>query len=154
MNLKRNKPTSPFVKALLILAGLISLGLGIVGIVIPVLPTTPFFLLSAYLFLRSSQRLYRWLLTHKLFGNYIRNYIHHKAIGKGIKIFTLLLLWTTILLSIYLVRGNLWLQLFLVIVAIAVSVHVLRLRTMPNKNNKHKISKGTKENETDNYLKK
>lgn len=154
MSLKHNKPTSTFVKALFVIVGLLSLGLGIIGIVLPVLPTTPFFLLSAYLFLRSSQRLYRWLLTHKLFGSYIKNYIYHKAIGKGVKTFTLVLLWSTILLSIYLVRENIWLQVLLAIVAIAVSIHVLRLRTMPKEQNHPEIDGVKIENEGKNYPKK
>ncbi|MDD2197239.1 MAG: YbaN family protein [Bacteroidales bacterium] len=153
MSLKHNKPTSPFLKALFVIVGLISLGLGIIGIVLPVLPTTPFFLLSAYLFLRSSQRLYRWLLTHKLFGNYIKNYIYHKAIGKGVKIFTLVLLWSTILLSIYLVREKIWLQIFLAIVAVAVSIHVLRLRTMTKELNHSEIGEGKIENKNENHPK-
>ncbi|PKP36731.1 MAG: DUF454 domain-containing protein [Bacteroidetes bacterium HGW-Bacteroidetes-15] len=120
---------------LMVASGILCVILGIIGIALPILPTTPFFLLAAYLFVRSSQRLYRWLLTHKVFGNYIRNYIHHKAIGKGVKIFTLLLLWGTILFSIYIVNHLLWLQILLLLVAIAVSTHILSLRSMPPKGN-------------------
>lgn len=151
MSLKHNKPTSPFAKILFVILGLLSLGLGIIGIVVPVLPTTPLLLLSAYFFLRSSQRLYRWLLTHKIFGSYIRNYIYHKAIEKEVKIFTLLLLWATIMLSIYLVREKIWLQVFLVIVAIAVSIHVLKLRTMPKEQSNPEIGGGKIENEGESY---
>jgi hypothetical protein len=120
----------------MVFAGIVSVALGILGIFIPILPTTPFFLLAAYLFLRSSKRLYRWLLTHRLFGNYIRNYIHHKAIGKGVKAFTLLLLWSTILYSVHLVHPLIWLQILLLAIATAVSIHIFSLRSMPKKNNK------------------
>ncbi len=125
----------------MIAAGLLSVGLGIIGIVLPILPTTPFFLLAAYLFVRSSQKLYRWLLTHRIFGNYIRNYIQHKAISRGVKAFTLILLWGTIGFSIYLMSHLLWVQILLLIIAIGVSTHILRLRTMPKRNpNAHKQS--------------
>ncbi len=110
------------------------MGLGILGIILPVLPTTPFFLLSAYLFLKSSQRLYRWLLTHRIFGRYIKNYIQNKSIGKEVKVFTLILLWATILFSVYCLMGIIWLQILLVTIAIAVTIHILRLKTTPNQN--------------------
>ena len=130
---KINKPQKPFVRFLMVTGGITSVTLGIIGIVLPILPTTPFFLLSAYLFVRSSERLYRWLLTHPIFGNYIRNYIHHKSISRGVKTFTLLLLWGTILLSVYIMYEMPIVQTALLIVAMGVSVHVLRLRTMPSK---------------------
>lgn len=122
----------------MVFAGIVSVALGILGIFIPILPTTPFFLLAAFFFLRSSKRLYRWLLTHKLFGNYIRNYIHYKAIAKGVKIFTLVLLWSTILYSVFLIHPLIWLQILLIAIAIAVSIHILSLRSMPKKNNQNK----------------
>ncbi|HPF94506.1 MAG TPA: YbaN family protein [Tenuifilaceae bacterium] len=128
---KSSKPKSQYVKALLAIAGIISMGLGILGIILPVLPTTPFFLLSAYLFLKSSQRLYRWLLTHRIFGRYIKNYIQNKSIGKEVKVFTLILLWATILFSVYCLMGIIWLQILLVTIAIAVTIHILRLKTTP-----------------------
>jgi uncharacterized membrane protein YbaN (DUF454 family) len=131
------RPLNPFIKFLMVAGGVICVILGVIGIVLPVLPTTPFFLLAAFLFLRSSQRMYRWLLTHKLFGNYIRNYIHHRAIGKGVKAFTLFLLWGTILYSIYLMDEILWLQILLFIIAIVVTVHILSLRSMPYKSKKN-----------------
>lgn len=137
----QKKPLTPVVRYLMIAGGLLSVGLGIIGIVLPILPTTPFFLLAAYLFVRSSQRLYRWLITHRVFGNYIRNYIQHKAISRGVKAFTLVLLWGTIGFSIYLMSHLVWIQILLLIVAIGVSIHVLRLRTMPKSNpNAHKQS--------------
>ena len=70
-------------KYLLIIVGCISLGLGVIGMFLPVLPTTPFLLLSAGCFLRSSKSLYDWLLNHKHLGGYIRDFIEHKAISKN-----------------------------------------------------------------------
>ena len=127
---KQQKTLKPFVRVLFIFLGILSVTIGIVGIVVPVLPTTPFLLLAAFFFLRSSNQLYRWLITHKLFGSYIRNYIHFKAISPWVKVFTLSLLWVTIILSIILVQDKLWIRFLLLIVAISVSVHIIRLRTL------------------------
>jgi uncharacterized membrane protein YbaN (DUF454 family) len=126
---KPKKTLNPYLRVLMVAGGILSVALGIIGIALPIVPTTPFFLLAAYLFVRSSSKLYRWLLTHRLFGSYISNYIHNRSISKGVKIFTLLLLWTTILLSVYLTSHLHWLQILLIIIAIAVSVHILSLRT-------------------------
>jgi len=69
-----------FVRVALIVVGTISTALGILGIFVPILPTTPFLLLAAACYSRSSQRFYDWLLNNKYFGNYIRNYLEKKGI--------------------------------------------------------------------------
>lgn len=137
-DIKPQKIRSPYLRYLMVLGGILSVALGAIGIVLPILPTTPFFLLAAYLFVRSSTRLYRWLLTHRIFGNYIRNYIQNKSISKGVKIFTLALLWSTILLSVYLTSHIPWVQILLIIIAIAVSIHILSLNTTRNAPNNGK----------------
>ncbi|MDY0253717.1 MAG: YbaN family protein [Tenuifilaceae bacterium] len=137
-DIKPQKIRSPYLRYLMVLGGILSVALGAIGIVLPILPTTPFFLLAAYLFVRSSTRLYRWLLTHRIFGNYIRNYIQNKSISKGVKIFTLALLWSTILLSVYLTSHIPWVQILLIIIAIAVSIHILSLNTTRNEPNNGK----------------
>ena len=65
---------------LLSILGLISLSLGVLGAFVPVLPTTPFLLLAAFLFLRGNKRLYEWLMNHPRMGAYISNFVEHKAI--------------------------------------------------------------------------
>ena len=87
-------------KYLLIIVGCLSLGLGIIGMFLPVLPTTPFLLLSAGCFLRSSKSLYDWLLNHKYFGEYIKDFIEHRAISKKIKI-TIMLKSVVLILFTY-----------------------------------------------------
>ncbi len=66
--------------------GLVSLSLGGVGVILPLLPTTPFLLLSAFCFARSSDRLHAWLLTHPVFGPLIENWHRHRAIARSAKI--------------------------------------------------------------------
>ncbi len=111
------------------LLGLISLVVGIIGAFIPLLPTTPFLLLSSYCFLRSSRRLYNWLIHHRIFGNYIYNYLTYKAIPISTKIGSMITLWLTLMISMHLLPG-IHLRLLLLIVGICVSIHVLTLKSI------------------------
>lgn len=120
----------PWRKCFLISIGTLSLGLGLVGIVVPLLPTTPFLLLAAMCFARSSDRLYEWLINHRWFGSYIRNYQAHRAITKQAKIVTLSLLWGTIGYAVVRVVHPWPLRLLLLSVAVGVTAHVLRLKTL------------------------
>jgi uncharacterized protein len=118
------------IRALLIVAGTISLALGTIGIFIPVLPTTPFLLLSAACYMRSSERLLNWLLNNRWFGSYIKNYQEGKGIPKKTKIITLTLLWITILYSTcFVVDEILIAQIALLLVAAGVSIHLIRTPT-------------------------
>ena len=115
---------------LLITAGFACLLLGAVGIFIPVLPTTPFLLLAAGLFMRSSSRLYLWITHHRIFGTFIRNYRRFHAVPLRTKVTALVLLWLTIGYSIIWVAEAWWLRGLLFLVASAVSVHILRMKTL------------------------
>jgi len=126
---KINHSQNKIVKILLLFLGLISLGLGIIGIVLPLLPTTPFFLLSAALFLRSSRRLYNWLLYHKYFGKYIQNYLYHKTITLKSKIYSVSLLWIFILFSVFFIVDHLLIKLLLLTIASGVTLHILSFKT-------------------------
>ena len=113
---------------LLFIAGTISLAIGVVGIFVPLLPTTPFLLLAAACYMRSSERFYRWLLNNRFFGTYIRNYMEGKGVPLRIKIYTIALLWTTISLSIFLISPGIVVKIVLVIIAIGVTLHIILLR--------------------------
>ncbi len=65
--------------------GLVALALGAIGAVLPLLPTTPFVLVAAYAFARSSDRLHTWLLGHRVFGPLIDNWHRYGAISRGAK---------------------------------------------------------------------
>jgi len=114
-------------RIILIACGLLATGLGIVGIVLPVMPTTPFLLLAAACFVRSSPRLYQWLLNNRLFGDYIRRYREGRGIPLRVKVPVLLLLWATITYSVWAVVEVLWLRVLLVAIAAAVTVHILTI---------------------------
>lgn len=116
-------------KYLLIFLGTLSLTVGIVGIFIPVLPTTPFLLLTSYLYMRSSRRLYEWLIHHRVFGAYIYNYITYRAVTKRTKISALIFLWLMLLTSI-LFMSNLHIRICLIAVGIGVSIHLFTLKVL------------------------
>ena len=118
---------------LLIAAGCTSLSLGVLGIFVPLLPTTPFLLLASACFVRSSERLQNWLIHHKVFGNYIRCYQQFRAISLRAKVLTVTILWVFIGYSAVFVVSALWLRLLLMMIAVTVTTHILRLRTLTNK---------------------
>ena len=114
-------------RQLLIAAGTLSLSVGIIGIAVPVLPTTPFLLLAAGCYLRSSPRFYNWLMTNRLFGAYIRNYIEGRGIPVKVKLFIIILLWAAIGVSIWL-TANLIVTVILLIIAAGVTLHIIFIR--------------------------
>ncbi len=111
-------------RRLLIVAGTLFTGLGIIGVFIPILPTTPFLLLAAACYMRSSERSYQWLINNRIFGAYIRNYIEGRGMPVRIKIFTILLLWLAIGLSITFGVQNIVIRIVLICIAIGVTVHI------------------------------
>ncbi len=124
-------------KWLLISAGLLSVGLATAGIFLPVLPTTPLLLLAAACFIRSSDRFYQWLITHRLFGRYIRYYREYRAITRQAKITTIVLLWATIGYTAFVVIHSLLLRVLLLLIAVGVTVHVLSLKTLTREHLSH-----------------
>lgn len=118
-------------KYILIFIGSISLTLGIVGVFIPILPTTPFLLLSSFCYVRSSERLYNWLINHKIFGEYIYNYMTYRAVKRSTKIGALIFLWLSLILSMLAV-SNFHLRILLFIVGVGVSIHLCTLKTLSN----------------------
>ena len=115
---------------LLALLGCFFLALGVVGAFLPVLPTTPFLLLSAALFMRSSERLYQWLVNHRLLGTYIRNFRENKAIPLRVKIISVSMVWITLLYCTFFVAYVWWMRVMFIAIAAGVSVHILHYRTL------------------------
>ena len=89
------------IRIVLIGLGTIFLALGVVGVVVPGLPTTPFLLLSAACYVRSSERLYTRLLNHKVFGKIIRDFRETRSISLRSKVISIATMWAMILLSIF-----------------------------------------------------
>lgn len=112
----------------LIVAGTLCLSLGLVGIFIPVLPTTPLLLLAAACYARGSQRFYCWLINNRLLGSYIRSYREGQGLPIKVRAFTIAMLWLTMGLTTVLFIEDDWLRVLLLVIAVAVTVHVASLR--------------------------
>lgn len=126
---KETNTRQKFVRALFFVAGTVSLAIGTIGIVLPILPTTPLLLLALACYCRSSKRMTKWVLTNKYFGSYIRRYKEGKGIPIKTKIIAIATLWITISYSAFFIV-NIWIvQLILFAIAIAVSIHIIRLPT-------------------------
>jgi len=117
-------------RRLFVAAGTIALVLGIVGIVMPVLPTTPFLLLAAICYLRGSQRLYNALLGNRFVGSYIKNYLEGRGMPLKMKIWTLTLLWIAIVCSALLATDSLIIRIILAVVLAGVTIHILLIKTV------------------------
>lgn len=117
------------VRYILIIFGSLSLLIGVIGIAIPVLPTTPFLLITSFCYLRSSSRLYQWLMNHRTFGPYLYNYLTYRAVKKSVKVVALITLWFSLGLSIIIVP-NIYLKIMLSFIGTMVSIHLLRLKTL------------------------
>ena len=117
-------------KWLLVAVGTLAVGLAVVGIFIPVLPTTPFLLLAAACFMRSSNRLYNWLIHHKWFGEYVRHYREYRAITLREKVLTLVVLWVGISTTAIFAVTLWWVRALLAAIAVGVTLHVTHIRTL------------------------
>jgi len=124
------KPTikehSPFKRLLLLVTGWVSLILGIIGVILPLLPTTPFILLSAWCFSQSSKRFHDWLKQHKYFGPMIEDWQSDKGIPKKSRNRAIIFMWCVMVLSIFLV-SKFWATLMLVCIGACVSIYLFRL---------------------------
>ncbi len=119
----------PFKTIAYITLGSLAVALGALGIFLPLLPTTPFLLLAAYFYVRSSTRLYRWLINHRVFGIYIYSYLTHKAIDVKTKVGMITLLWVSLGFSMWMMKTP-WISGLLVLVGVGVTTHLVLLRTL------------------------
>jgi uncharacterized membrane protein YbaN (DUF454 family) len=99
------------IRLVLITLGTVFLVFGLIGLVVPGLPTTPFLLLSAAFYVRSSKRLYSWLLNHKVFGKIIRDFRENKSISLRSKVISIITMWSMILLSVLVFVDNLYVKI-------------------------------------------
>ena len=115
-------------KTLLIVAGVVSLTLGGIGVFLPLLPTTPFVLLAAGCFAGSSPAMHRWLCRSRFFGEYIENYRTNAGVSKSVKVRAIVFLWAGLALSAAAVHKPL-VRVILAVVGICVSTHLLMMKT-------------------------
>ncbi len=121
------------IKKILVVSGTFFLVLGIIGIFIPLLPTTPLLLLAAACFSRGSKKFYYWLINNRWLGQYIKNYQEGRGIPLTVKIISIIFLWVTIIFSAIIIASNYYIQIILIIIAIGVTIHILTIKTMKKK---------------------
>ncbi len=120
---------NPVIRWSLAISGLILVGVGILGMFLPILPTTIFFILAAWCFARSSERFHIWLHNNRLFGKYLRNYRSGNGMTVNSKIFSIAFLWIGILASAIWATHNLYIRILLIAIAVGVSWHLLAIKT-------------------------
>jgi uncharacterized protein len=117
------------VRIIYIVLGTLCVALGVIGIFLPLMPTTVFLLLAGFFYARSSPRFYNWLLNHRWLGTYLRNYRDGRGVPLRDKVITLVVLWLSIgLTSIFFVR-TWWLLALLLVIAAGVTIHLVSLKT-------------------------
>ena len=117
-------------KYILIVLGSLSLVLGVIGIFLPLIPTTPLLLLSAALYIRSSEKLYLWLINQKHLGAYIRNFRENKAIPLRAKIISVSMVWITLIYCTITISEQIWVKSLFIILAIGITWHILSYKTL------------------------
>lgn len=127
-NIVRNR----VLRGILLAGGVMSVGLGTVGIFLPLLPTVPFLLLAAACFARSSERFHNWLLEHPHLGPILSNYLNGQGVPLKAKVTALAVLWLSIPVSVFFLISVLWVQVLLIGIGLGVTIHLLRLPQTPN----------------------
>ncbi|NLE04063.1 MAG: DUF454 domain-containing protein [Crenarchaeota archaeon] len=114
--------------SLFVIVGTIFVGLGAIGMVLPILPTTPFLLLAAACYIRGSKRMYKWLFTNRWCGSYLKNYYEGRGISARGKFISIVSLWVAIAVSTFMVN-IIFMQIGLFLIATVVSIHLIRVPT-------------------------
>ena len=117
-------------KGILVISGTFFLVLGIIGIFIPLLPTTPFLLLTAACYIRGSKKFYNRLIKNRWLGEYIKNYQQGKGIPLTVKLISIIFLWMAIIFSTIIIVSNILIQIILIIIAIGVTIHIITIKTL------------------------
>jgi uncharacterized membrane protein YbaN (DUF454 family) len=115
-------------KMILLISGWLLIAVAAVGVVLPVLPTTPFIIVAALCFSLSSEKMYKFLLNNRFFGPYIENYKTKQGVTAAHKARAIITLWVLLIISAAVTR-ILWLLLLLFAVGITVTVHLLLIKT-------------------------
>lgn len=129
-SIKVKRIENVWIKRLLILLGFITLVLGVVGIFLPLLPTTPFLLLSAYFFSKSSDKFYNMLLTNKYVGKYITDFREGNGITMKTKVSSVLMMWLAVGSSIIWFIDFVPAKIILFVISSSVSYYLLSMKTL------------------------
>ncbi|MBI1939461.1 MAG: YbaN family protein [Ignavibacteriales bacterium] len=119
-----------FYKYFLIALGWLFVAMGTIGIFVPILPTTIFFILAAWCFAKSSERFYNWLINHPRFGKFIRDYREHRGMPLKAKIIAVTMVTIAIGSSVIFFTQTMWVRILLIGIALGVSGYILSLNTI------------------------
>ena len=119
---------------LYLISGILLVAIGVIGIFLPVLPTTIFLILASACFVKGSPKANEWLRNHKILGQYIKNYQDKTGLTLKSKIINIILLWSMILLSAFLFTEELIIRLILIGIAVGVTIHLLMVKTKSSEN--------------------
>ena len=123
------RPRRKIIRIACIAIGSLFVIIGVIGIILPLVPTTPFLLLAAACYAQSSDRLYDWLLNSKWCGRYVRSYRTGSGVPVRVKVLTVAILWSTIMISIFFATTNIFVRVILLLIALGVTIHILLLPT-------------------------
>lgn len=116
-------------RVLFIIVGSLAVGLGIIGIFLPVFPQTPFFILAAFCYVRSSEKLYNWLLSRKFFGENVENYMKYRAISKKAKTVMFCTIWIPVTIS-FILFNDVILRIILIVAGAAMTIMIHKIKTL------------------------
>lgn len=128
--MKASTNNNPLINFLLILAGSISVLLGIIGIFVPILPTTPFLLLAAACYIRSSDKFYSWLINNRWLGKYIQDYREKRGMKLSSKVLSISMLSVSIMYAVIYATDILILRIVLLLIAVSVTYHLISIKTL------------------------
>ncbi len=120
---------SPFAKYFYLISGFLLVAIGVIGIFLPLLPTTIFLILASICFLKSSPKANEWLRNHKILGGYIDNYQNKSGLTRYSKIVNIIILWISISLSAIFLTDELYIKIILLAIAIGVTIHLVMIKT-------------------------
>lgn len=121
--------SNPAVRFVFLAAGTILVGIGILGMFLPLLPTTIFFILAAWCFARSSEKFHFWIHNNRYFGRYLSDYMQNKGMTLRSKIFSISFLWAGILISVIFATDILYIRILLLLIAAGVTWHLIYIKT-------------------------
>ncbi len=116
-------------KIILTIIGLIFVALGLIGIFVPGLPTTIFMILAAYCFIRSSERLYNWVIENKIFGHRVKHFMETKTIPLRGKIHSISAMWIMVILSLIFLEVSVVVKIIIALAALIGTIVILSYQT-------------------------
>jgi uncharacterized protein len=118
-----------FYRYFYLVSGILLVAIGVIGIFLPVLPTTIFLILASACFVKGSPKANEWLRNHKILGQYLKNYQDKTGLSIKSKFINIVLLWSMILISAFLFVEELYIRLILIGIAVGVTIHLLMVKT-------------------------